>query len=499
MLKTRLSAPNKAATVELSLKSYLQQLSQFAFICDINGQLIFANVPPDTDAAQALDGQAYAYKFLDNSELKRHVDTVVSTGNRTERISIDLQTAAGESYNYKVDCAPWIAQDGSLAGCICTTHDVTEARRKEKELAESTNLLELVLEHMPVRVFWKNRDLVYLGCNTVFANDMGFEQPEQLIGKDDFATTMTREEAQLCRADDFQVIESQAGCYGSEEVIGSGDDKSWIRVSKVPLHDSTGEMIGVLGMYEGIDEQKKAQHELEHALRQERQLSELKTKFISTVSHEYRNPLATILATTDALIHVGDRFDEAKRRTRLTAIKNAVNRMTALMDDVLFIGRDSLLDANREHEAINVRRLCESIIEKIEGPSSDERRITVNEQGASVPVIGLPEQMQQLIQNLLENGLKYSDESVTLDLNWQETGLDLTVSDSGVGISQRDQSRIFDSFFRGENVGMAAGNGLGLYIAQRAVELHNGSINVESERGNGTTVRVQLPYKPTAF
>lgn len=448
-------------------------------------------------AFEAFDEAGLALSALRASaEIQTLVQQVIETNTAQATPTVTI-AVGGAMRSLQVSGSP-LNPTGNDAACICFIRDITEVQQREHDLAESRNLLQLVLEHLPVRVFWKDNDLRYMGCNTVFAEDMGFEHPQELIGHDDYHTKMTREEATICREDDFSVLESGEGCYGSEEVISDGDNKSWIRVSKVPLHNAQGEMIGVLGMYEGIDEQKQAQLELEHALRREKTLNEMKSRFISTVSHEYRNPLATILATSEALIHIGDRFDAAKRQLRLEKIVGAVHRMTKLMDDVLFIGRDGITDAPQRYEAIDVVALSQSVIETLAATPDHAGRVRLMEIGDARPLIASRMHLGQMLNNLLENGLKYSAEPVNLHINWQPTTLCLTIQDSGIGMSPKCMERAYDSFYRGENVGMVEGSGLGLYIVKHVVELHNGSINIDSKQDQGTVVTVQVPYRPNA-
>lgn len=123
-------------------------------------------------------------------------------------------------------------------------------------------LLQKIVDSIPARVFWKDRELRYLGCNTVFAKDAGFSSPEELIGKDDYQMGW-RDQAELYRADDFRVLESGEATYAYEEPQTTPDGKTiWLRTSKVPLYNENGEMIGVLGIYDDITEEKRAAEEI---------------------------------------------------------------------------------------------------------------------------------------------------------------------------------------------------------------------------------------------
>ena len=161
---------------------------------------------------------------------------------------------------------PFFNNDGSLGGLIGTFLDITDRKTMEEALRESRQILEAVLNNIPVRVFWKDKNLVYLGCNTPFARDAGFKRPEDIIGKDDYAMGW-REQADLYRADDLAVIESGTPklLFEEPQTTPSGELISLLS-SKVPLKDASGETIGVLGTYFDITDRKRAEEAVRAAV-----------------------------------------------------------------------------------------------------------------------------------------------------------------------------------------------------------------------------------------
>ena len=147
--------------------------------------------------------------------------------------------------------------DGMASSIHGTALDITEQKRANQALIDSQTLLHSVVENAPARIFWKDIELRYLGCNKAFAHDAGMSDPEDLLGKDDFELSW-REQAELYRADDRQVIDSGIPRLGFEEPQTTTDGhKIWLRTSKVPLRDQSGKIFGLLGVYEDITESKQ--------------------------------------------------------------------------------------------------------------------------------------------------------------------------------------------------------------------------------------------------
>jgi PAS domain S-box-containing protein len=158
-----------------------------------------------------------------------------------------------------------ILKDGVVSGIQIIGRDITERTRAEEALRESRQILEAILNSIPVRIFWKDKNLIYLGCNTAFARDAGFEKPEDIIGRDDYSMGW-REQAELYRADDQAVIESGKSktLFEEPQTTPSGEI-IYLLTSKVPLRDKKGEIIGVLGTYLDITARRRAEEALKES------------------------------------------------------------------------------------------------------------------------------------------------------------------------------------------------------------------------------------------
>jgi rsbT co-antagonist protein RsbR len=149
-------------------------------------------------------------------------------------------------------------------GMVSIVRDITQRKQTDAELQRSQQLLQLVMDNIPQAIFWKDRELVYLGCNERFADHNGVASPSQIVGKTDFDMPWA-ELAELYRSDDWKVLESDTPRLNFEEPVPLPDgSQGWLRTSKIPLHDSTGAVVAVLGMYEDITDQKRLETERLH-------------------------------------------------------------------------------------------------------------------------------------------------------------------------------------------------------------------------------------------
>lgn len=229
----------------------------------------------------------------------------------------------------------------------------------------------------------------------------------------------------------------------------------------------------------------------------QKELAELKSRFVSMTSHEFRTPLSVIVSSSEMVEAYGERWPAEKKAEHLGRIRAAAKSMTRMLDAILLIGRSEAGMLKFEPRPLDVDRLCREVIEDAEQGARQGHRVSYTGPGNGIEVTADEALLRHILENLLSNALKYSpvEAPVQFDASRQNGTLVLSVRDKGIGIPESDQRRLFETFHRGTNVGSVAGTGLGLAIVKRAVELHGGQVSVESEVGAGTcfTVRLACP------
>ncbi len=263
-----------------------------------------------------------------------------------------------------------------------------------------------------------------------------------------------------------------------------------------PLGEEAQQAVGVVSSSIALGiERKRAEAELLRTLDRERELGELKSQFVSLVSHEFRTPLEVILSSVDNLDRYHDRLPPAKRQQLHQTIHKAVRRMAGMMEEFLVLGRLETDRMTFRPSQLDLHSLCRRVCDEIASATNNRCPIVLNVEDASGEAFGDESLLHHIFTNLLSNAVKYSPPGKTVAFGLQREGAQAIcrIADEGCGIPETDQKHLFLAFHRGSNVGQVPGTGLGLLIVQRCVSLHGGKIQFASAEGKGTTFTVQLP------
>src|SRR6476620_3921210 len=248
---------------------------------------------------------------------------------------------------------------------------------------------------------------------------------------------------------------------------------------------------------ETLAELEKSKEELSEALETEKELGELKSRFVTMASHEFRTPLSTILSSAFLLEKYNDPAAQEKREKHIHRIRNAVSGMKSILEDFLSLGtlEEGTVTANIEAIASSDCFIeIEDTIHEMEQGLKSGQRIIFQHSGDNV-VYTDKKLLKNILLNLLSNAIKFSTENsaiqVTCSIEKEE--LLISVKDNGIGISEEDKQHLFERFFRAKNAGNIQGTGLGLHIVIKYLALMNGTIEFESELEKGTSFIIHIP------
>jgi len=244
-----------------------------------------------------------------------------------------------------------------------------------------------------------------------------------------------------------------------------------------------------------IKERKKAEEEARKSLEKERELNELKTRFVSIASHEFRTPLSTVMSSAALIQQYKDKGDLSKVDKHINRIKSSVNHLTLILNDFLSLGKLEEGKVDIKKEMIHLEEFIDEIKEEVKSFLKDGQQIEVI-CGDLAKVIETDVRiLRNIMFNLISNASKYSDANKKICLSCTKSGSNILfmIKDEGIGIPLEDQKHLFERFFRASNAGNIHGTGLGLNIVKRYVELLNGKITFTSEYGKGSTFHIEIP------
>jgi signal transduction histidine kinase len=367
----------------------------------------------------------------------------------------------------------------------------TERLRAEKELSLANDQLQAVLDAVPGCVAWVSANLSYLGVNQAMAQTFQMNTAD-FIGKEvGFIKLNTKEYIDFVR-DFFDGLEENS----SKELMFEFNDtkRFYLLIGQKYAQGKSAVFVAV-----EITERKQAEIETQTALEKVKELSDLKSRFIFMVSHEFRTPLTSIYSASELLEHYGHKWSPEKKLNYLKQIQESVQRMNGLLEDVLIIGAGEVGKLKTQPTEINIVDFCQQLIEEIQLSKHNHHVINFNYVTQEQNVIVDGKLLRHILSNLLSNAIKYSPEEkpISFDLFRDSEEIIFHISDQGIGIPLEEQKHLFDLFHRASNVGTIGGTGIGLSIVKKSVDALGGNIYFQSDIYTGSKFTVSIPIKQT--
>ena len=247
-----------------------------------------------------------------------------------------------------------------------------------------------------------------------------------------------------------------------------------------------------------INRLAESKQEVMRALEKEKELNELKSRFVTTASHEFRTPLATILSSVSLIGRYNLQEDEGKRTKHVNRIKSAVNNLTEILNDFLSLSKLEEGIIRNIPEPVAIDTFCADIAEELKEMTKEGQTINYSHDGSEENVMIDKQLLKNILINLLSNAIKYSPEKKEIlfkTIITKNGELEIVIRDFGIGIPDQDQPLLFERFFRANNAGNIQGTGLGLNIVKKYVELIGGKISFISRLNEGSTFKILFPLK----
>lgn len=370
------------------------------------------------------------------------------------------------------------------------TSEIAERKKAEEHLIKSKQLYTAIAKNFPEGVIGVlDKDLRYLLAEGKELQTIGFIHSNP-VGE------------RLFNDEDPEIIanaeEKMANVFHGESVSFDLDLKNNVyNLIAAPLPDAQNQIHEILVVMKNITERKIAERKLVRAIEKEKELSAMKSRFVTMASHEFRTPLSTMLSSVFLLQnYTGEKYEEQKK-THLDRIRRSIQTLSELMNDFLSIGQLEEGQIKTIYSAVEIRSfLCDTVIE-LNSIKKAGQAINVEFAGQEVRVMTDRQMLTNILRNLLSNAVKYSsaDAPIFLRASVADGELTISVQDEGIGIPEQEQGDIFKRFYRAENAANIQGTGLGLNIVRKYVKLLKGNIDFKSKLNEGTTFTVRLPVK----
>ena len=353
-----------------------------------------------------------------------------------------------------------------------------------------------LLTNIPGHIYWKNKDSVFLGCNIEHARYFGFDDPNKIVGKNNF-DLVDYDSAVKLTENDMEVI-SKATVIETVEVLYGNQ---YFLSKKMPLRDFKGEVVGILGISLNITKQKLAELSLAQRAKELVEALELKERFIRNINHEIRTPLVGMINIPESLRDNYYNLSDEQRLHFIDETLLAGERLRILVNNLLDLSKFKDGKFTMEFAEYNIKEIIEETIREFKHIYGNINFLI--EQDVSTNIKCDKERIKQVIRNLIGNSIKYGGQNKPMFIyvfNYEEDSdqkfIKITIKDEGYGIPKGEEESIFQAFVESSQTRkLAGGTGLGLTIAKEIVESHKGKIWVEVSEPNqvGTCISFTLP------
>lgn len=384
-------------------------------------------------------------------------------------------------------------------GFLIAMSDVTALKLLEDDLRTKETRLRIITDNMQDLVLRADADNRIVVASRSFEQILGYP-PETLVGKpapdlvhpDDLDLYLSARQAAIDdKSGKYTVTARLLDVYGSPV---------WIESRSTLLYEPDGRYTGWVNVSRDITEQRQLQaalverEKLKTALEKELELSRLKSRMMERVAHEFRTPLAVIQLTSDILVRYGDRLNPEQKIQKSGVLKSTIQRFTDMLDEINVVVRGNFEFDAATKTLTPLRPLCKAIAGELEAQFDLAGKYHLD-MPTDLILLAEPGVLKNAILHIMRNAARFSPPEAQVQVTAVRVGdmLELHVTNTGIGILEAEQVRVFEPFFRGSNIGEISGLGLGLTIAQGAARAHDGSLTFESIPGVTTTFTLRLP------
>ncbi|MFB2768420.1 PAS domain S-box protein [Pelatocladus sp. BLCC-F211] len=477
-------AYQKLRVTEAKYRSIFENAVEGIFQSTPDGRYITAN-----PALARIYGYSSATEVITNFTDIEH-QLYVNPQRRSEFVRLIEEygkVSEFESQIYRQDSSiVWISEkayavrdeNGKLLYYEGLIEDITKRKQAEAALQEQLDFLQVLIDTIPTPVFYKNAEGFYLGCNKAFEEALGLKK-EQIIGKTEYDLSPKELAVKYQQADTNLFVQRGVQSY-EDSVVYKDGKKHDVIVYKATFCKADGSLGGLVGVILDISDRKRT----EEALR----------VFVHAVSHDLRNPVLGTLMVLNNLLARPSSIPVP--RSILERMQQSSERQLNLINSLMEAHMSEVQGIVLQRQPVRLHKIVEDAIADLQPMLTENQATLTNLVKDELPLVsGDSTQLWRVFSNLIVNAVKHNPPGLSITINAiaQEDKIYCTVTDNGVGLSQKQSERLFDLYFRGSNNRNSLSLGLGLYLCKRIINAHGGEIGVDSTPNAGATFWFTLP------
>ena len=404
-------------------------------------------------------------------------------------------TKSGKIKWIRVFATLLLNDDDEIIGTTGTLKDISaEKENSYRYELLSMNSNDLICIH--------EMDVTFIYVSPSSSNILGIS-PEYLIGKSGFDLVHPEDIDHTRKEVEYALSSGKSNFRISFRVLTGAGIYIWVETIVNIIYDPYFGRKIMISSTRNINESKLAEQQMIKALETEKQLNDLKSKFVSMASHEFRTPMTAIKSSAEiADLYLSGFNDEkiGKVRNHIKTIDLEVDRLTELVNNILLLSKI-------ESNSIQLNTYETDIVDAVKNIAARQKMLQENNRSVNFKSTGIPQKafldplhLKHIVDNLLSNAFKYSvgKKDPELVLNFLDNEFEIVVKDHGIGIPKEEHEDVFKSFFRAKNTGTINGTGLGLVLVHHFVSMHEGSVRFESDTNKGTSFFIKIPYQIAA-